>query len=86
MQHSVDPTVIFTSVKSRVHNVVGGVPVVRTIKYNTFVVIKNIVMGEEITIKKDHLVPGCIFENNNTLRNGSGFYTHTYQLRPQKHV
>ena len=43
-------------------------------------------MGEEITINKDHLVPGGIFENDNTLHNRSGFYTHTYQTRPQKHV
>ena len=62
VQHSVDPNVIFTSVKSRVNNVVGGVPVV---------------MGEEITINKDHLEPVGIFENDNILHNGSGFYTHT---------
>ena len=86
VQHSVDPNAIFISVKSRVNDVVGGVPVVRTIKYSTFVAIKNIVMGEKITINKDHLVPGGIFENDNTLHNGSGLYTHTYQSRPQKHV
>ena len=31
VQHSVDPNVIFTSVKSRVNDVVGGVPMQRTI-------------------------------------------------------
>ena len=86
VKHSVDPNVIFTSVKSRVNDAVGGVPVQRTIKHNTFVAIKNIVMGEEITINKDHLVPGGIFENDNTLHDGSGFYTHTYRTRPQKHA
>ena len=81
MQPSTDPNVIFISVKSRVNDVVGGLPVQRTIKYNAFVAIKDIFVGEEITINKDYIVPGGIFENDNTLHDGSGFYTHTYQTR-----
>ena len=74
----------FTSVKSTVSDVVGGLTVQRTIKYNTFVAIKNIAMREEITINKENLVPGGIFENDNTLHDGSGFFTHTCQSRHQK--
>ena len=73
MQHSTDPNVIFTSVKIRVNDVVGGLPVQRMIKYNAFVAIKDIFVGEEITINKDYIVPGEIFENDNTLHDGSGF-------------
>ena len=50
----------------------------------TFVAIKNIVVGEEISINKDHPVPGGIFENGFTLHDGSVFYTHTYQIRTPK--
>ena len=75
MQHATDLNVIFTSVKSRVNDVVGGVPVQRTIKYNAFVATKDIFVGEEITINKDYIDPGGIFENDNTLHDGCLLYT-----------
>ena len=46
----------------------------------------QLVVGEEITTNKHHLVPGRIFENDNTLHDGSVFYTHTYQTRTPRHA
>ena len=83
VQQLVDSNVVFTSVKSRVNDVVGGVPVQRTIKCNSFVAIKNIVMSEEIIFNKDHLVPGGTRpQKTSSWCRSAWFYTHMVPLLP----